>query len=180
MRARQIKILAMLIFVMSLVTLLAIPVRADGINLTLSPVSGAPGTTVTVDGTITNNSSNTVYLNSESFTLSSPFINGDTTDFFVNAPLSLSPDTNSGLIALFTFQIAPGTPSGIYPGNFLDIIGGGPSNFTDVLASSEFSVTATPEPGTLPLLGTGLLLAGAFVFRKKRTPYTIGENSPGV
>jgi PEP-CTERM motif len=180
MRTRQIRTLAMLIVVMSLVAVLPIPAHADGITLTLSPVSGCSGTTVTVDGTITNNSSNTVYLNSESFTLPSPLINGDTTDFFLNAPLSLAPDTNSGLIALFAFQIAPGTPQGVYLGNFLDIIGGGPSDFTDVLASSEFAVTATPEPATLPLFGTAVLIAGAFVLRRKRTPYIIGENIPGI
>lgn len=136
--------------------------NADGVTLTLSPVSGTPGSIVTVDGTITNDTSNTVYLNSESFTLGrGSFIDGDTTEFFTSAPLSLAPNESSGLIALFAFQIQSGTPGGSYTGNFLDIIGGGPSDFVDVLASSGFSVdvltTATPEPGTLLLLGTGLL-----------------------
>jgi len=161
MRARQIKILAMLILAMSLLTLGPTPVYADGVDLTLAPVSGTPGSTVTVDGTITNDTSDTVYLNSESYTLPSPFTNGDNTDFFLNAPLSLAPDTNSGLIALFTFEIEPGTSGGSYSGNFLDIVGGGPSDFTDVLTSSGYSVTVlsstVPEPSALVLLSTGLL-----------------------
>jgi hypothetical protein len=171
MTAKQVKVCVTVIFLMSLAAASSRPAYADGVDLTLSSVSGTAGTTVTVDGTITNNSSNMVYLNNESFTLPLPLINGDTTEFFLNAPFFLSPDTSSGLIALFTFQIAPGTPSGIYPGNFLDIIGGGPNDFTDVLASAEYSVKVTPEPGTILLLVTGLL-GIAFVLRRKRTPYT--------
>ena len=80
---------------------------------------------MTVYGTITNTGSDDVYLNSENFTLgSSSFSNGDVTDFFLNAPLSLAPDSDSGLIALFTFDVASGTPGGSYGGNFLDILGG--------------------------------------------------------
>jgi hypothetical protein len=136
-------------------------VNADSVTLTLGSVSGTPGSTVTVDGTITNDSLNTVYLNSESYTLAVPFLNGDNTDFFLNAPLSLAPGTNSGLIALFSFEIGAGTPAGSYSGNFLDIVGGGPGDFTDVLTSSGYSVTVVsstvPEPGALILLTTGLL-----------------------
>jgi hypothetical protein len=152
--------LARVTILMSFVAFLPRPAVADGVDLTLSTVLGPPGSTVTVDGTITNNGSVTVFLNSENFSLSSPsFINGDITEFFLNAPVYLEPGTTSGLIPLFTFEIAPGTPAGFYPGNFLDIIGGGPTDFTDVLASAEFSVGVTPEPGTVVLLGTGVLVA---------------------
>jgi hypothetical protein len=178
MRVRQIKVILVVSFLISLVALNVTPIYADGVDLTLLPVSGVPGTIVTVEGIITNNSSNTVYLNSESFTLPLPLINGDNTDFFVNAPFSLSAGTNSGLIALFTFQIAPGTSSGIFPENFLDIIGGGASDFTDVLASSEFSaIVVTPEPGPLPLFGTAISLLAALAWRKKKPCEGPGENS---
>jgi hypothetical protein len=179
MRARRIKILAMLIFMISLVTVLPVPVRADGVNLTMSPVSGAPGTTVTVDGTIANTGSTTVFLNNEDFTLGSVFFsNGDITDFLLNAPLFLDGGTNSGSIPLFTFDIALGTPTGLYTGNFLDILGGPGSSDQNLLSSAEFSITVTSEPGTgtLALLGTALLLVGAFFLRRKSTPYTIGQN----
>lgn len=151
--------------------LIFVPTRAsaDSVTLTISSVSGTPGSTVTVDGTITNNSSDTVYLNSESYTLASgSFINGDPTDFFLNAPVSLAPDTSSGLIALFAFEIEPGTAAGSYSGNFLDIVGGGPSDLTDVLTSSGYSVTVlsstVPEPGALILLSAGLL--GLWLLRR--------------
>lgn len=162
--------LALAVLGLSLVVI-AGSAKADGVTLTLSTVSGASGSTVTVDGTITNDSSNTVYLNGESFTLASSFINGDTTDFFLNAPISLDPGGSSGLIALFVFQIASGTPNGSYSGNFLDIIGGGPSDFADTLASASYTAdvvsTATPEPSTLVLFGIGLL--GFLPLRRKIT-----------
>ncbi|MGH9506048.1 MAG: PEP-CTERM sorting domain-containing protein, partial [Terriglobales bacterium] len=112
------------------------------------------------DGAIVNGSLDTVYLNGEDFTLGSThLLGGDTTDFFLNAPISLAPGAQSGPIALFTFNIAAGTPGDEYNNNFLDIIGGtDPSDFTDVLAGSEYAVwvTSTPEAGTLLLLTLGL------------------------
>jgi hypothetical protein len=170
MRNARIKILASAMLIGLFAVWLVPSARAGTVTLTLSAVSGSPGGMVTLDGTITNDSTNTVYLNGEGFTLGSlSFSNGDITDFFLNTPFSLAPDTSSGLIALFTFDIASGTAGGVYTGNFLDIIGGAePSDFTDVLASSEFSanVTATPEPSTLLLLCTGLLPA-VFLRRKR-------------
>jgi hypothetical protein len=140
-------------------------------------VSGAPGTTVTVDGTITNTGSTTIFLNNEDFTLdSSPFLlNGDVTDFFLNAPLFLAGDSNSGLIALFTFEVAGGTPGGMYTGSFLDVLGGPGFFDQNMLASTAFTVTVTsgtsvPEPSTVPLAAVGFLALAALVLVKKITP----------
>lgn len=145
---------------------ICLPPRADAgtIQLSLTGVSGNPGTSVTVFGNIVNDGASAAYLNGENFTLgSAAFLNGDPTDFFLNAPLSLDPGQSSGQIGLFTFGIAAGTAPGVYSGNFLDIIGGGPSDFTDALASAPFSVdvqgaTAAPEPPALLLLLAGLLV----------------------
>jgi hypothetical protein len=151
-------------------------VRADGIDLSLSTVSGFGGTTVTVDGTITNTGTTEIFLNSENFTLGSAFfVNGDVTNFFLNAPLSLAGGANSGLIALFTLDIAPATPGGSYGGNFLDIFGGPGSSDQNLLASTEFTVnvtsgTSVPEPGTLPLVAVELLILGALIVASQRRP----------
>ncbi len=171
MKSKRTKVLVMASLVMCLLALVASAARGDsgGVDLTLSGVSGAPGSEVTVYGTITNTGSDDVYLNSENFTLGSTyFSNGDVTDFFLNAPLSLGPDSNSGLIALFTFDVASGTPGGSYGGNFLDILGGGPAD-TNLLASAAFSVTVknavAPEPGTIGLIALGL--AGVILLRRR-------------
>jgi uncharacterized membrane protein len=171
MKSQRVKVLGMASLVLCLLVMVASAARGDGggVDLTLTSVSGTPGSEVTVYGTITNTGSGTVYLNNENYTLgTSNFLNGDITDFFVNAPLSLGPDTDSGLIALFTFDIAPGTPGGAYGGNYLDILGGGPTD-QNLLASAEYSVDvqsrSVPEPGTIGLIA--LSLAGLLFLRRR-------------
>ena len=171
MKSKRVKALGMASLVLCLLAMVASAARGDGggVDLTLTSVSGAPGSEVTVYGTITNTGSDDVYLNSENFTLgSSSFSNGDVTDFFLNAPLSLAPDSDSGLIALFTFDVASGTPGGSYGGNYLDILGGGPTD-QNLLASAEYSVTVkntvAPEPGTIGLIALGL--AGVILRRSR-------------
>ena len=102
-------------------------VQADSnqTQLTVSSVSGTAGEDVTVFGTITNTGTGRVYLNGEGYSLgSSSLLNGDVADFFANAPASLGGGANSGLIALFSFDIAPGTAPGVYDENFLQLLGG--------------------------------------------------------
>ena len=171
MKSKRVKALGMASLVLCLLAMVASAARGDGggVDLTLTSVSGAPPSEVTVYGTITNTGSDDVYLNSENFTLgSSSFSNGDVTDFFLNAPLSLAPDSDSGLIALFTFDVASGTPGGSYGGNYLDILGGGPTD-QNLLASAEYSVTVkntvAPEPGTIGLIALGL--AGVILLRSR-------------
>lgn len=173
MKSKCVKVLGMAGLVLCLLAMVASAARGDGggVDFTLTSVSGAPGSEVTVYGTITNTGSGTVYLNSENYTLGSTFFsNPDITDFFLNAPLSLGPDSNSGLIALFTFDIESGTPGGSYGGNYLDILGGGPAD-TNLLASAEYSVDvqnkAVPEPGTIGLIALGL----AGVILRRRRPF---------
>ena len=149
--------------ILCLLTIAPIGVRADSnqTQLTVSNVTGTPGQDVTVFGTITNTGTALVYLNGEGFSLgTSSFLNGDVTDFFNNAPSSLAGGANSGLIALFSFDIAPGTAPGVYDENFLQLLGGTGKFDQNDIADAEFSVTVAsatiPEPGTIGLLVLGL------------------------
>ncbi len=147
-------------------------VRADSnqTQLTVSNVTGAPGQDVTVFGTITNTGTVLVFLNGEGFSLgSSSFLNGDVTNFFANAPASLAGGANSGLIALFSFDIAPGTAPGVYDENFLQLLGGTGQFDQNDIADAEFSVTVksttVPEPGTIGLIVFGL--SGVMLLRRR-------------
>jgi hypothetical protein len=146
-----------------LLTIVPSAVRADSnqTQLTVPSVSGTAGEDVTVFGTITNTGTVRVFLNGEGFSLgSSSLLNGDVTDFFANAPASLSGGTNSGLIALFSFDIAPGTAPGVYDENFLQLLGGTGKFDQKDIADAEFSVTVesatVPEPETLGMIVLGL------------------------
>jgi PEP-CTERM motif-containing protein len=147
-------------------------VRADGTQLTLSSVSGVAGQDVTLFGTISNTGSDLVNLNGESFNLDTNFVNGDTTDFINNAPFFLSENTDSGLIALFTFEIAPGTAPGIYTGNLLQILGGPGGMDLNDIADASFTVDvkgkAVPEPNSLWMLGLGIVAISILRLKSNR------------
>jgi hypothetical protein len=160
-----------------LLTIVPIGAQADSnqTQLTVSSVLGTAGEDVTVFGTITNTGKGRVFLNGEGFSLgSSSLLNGDVTDFFTNAPASLSGGANSGLIALFSFDIAPGTAPGVYGENFLQLLGGTGKFDQDDIADAEFSVTVessvVPEPETIGLLVLGL--AGVILMRRRRFNHT--------
>jgi PEP-CTERM motif len=150
------------ILVMSLTTasilLASTAAKADGYPLTITldePFQAALNAgTFDFTGTIVNTSGSTVNLGGDSFTLNGPLSANDD-GFNNNAPFTLSASGTSGDIDLFTITIAPGTATGLYTGVF-DILDG-----NTVVGQVDFDVDLTPEPGTLLLLGTGLLaLAG--------------------
>jgi hypothetical protein len=143
--------------------------KADTISLNLTAAfqTGTPGETLTFDATAANlDPSDTIYLNSDSTSVSAPLALDDS-PFFTNFPFYLNPAGTAGdsfTGELFSVFIPNGTADGLYTGSF-EILGGGPSDFTDVVGTADFNVkvAATPEPPALLLLLSGLLvLAGVF------------------
>ena len=130
--------------------------------------SGLTGSTLDFTGTITTSSVSTVSLGGDSFTLSGLFTPNDG-PFLNNAPLTMSASSmpSSGDIDLFTITIAPGTPAGIYAGVF-DILDG-----NTVVGEVDFDIDVTPEPGTILLLGTGLLLLAGLIRWRMPKPTTL-------
>jgi len=170
MKTMQLNTLLKAALILFLLTLMPFGVRADSTQLTLSPVTGTAGEDLTVFGTITNTGTVVIFLNGETFSLgSSSLLNGDVTDFFDNAPLSLSGGTNSGLIALFSFDIATGTAPGVYSENLLQLLGGPGVLDMNEIAAADFSVTvegaAVPEPVTIGLIALGI--AGVMLLRRR-------------
>jgi len=137
-------------------------VQADMLDVSLvnSDLTGSPGSTVEFFGTISNPSTtDTVYLNGDSWTTGSPFLTLDDTPFFTNAPFFLNPSGNTGPspLELFDVIIDPSATPGSYNGNLFSILGGPDGGtFTDFgdLVDVPFSVTVqsptttTPEPDT--------------------------------
>jgi len=145
---------------------------ADSIDITLTAtiLTGAAGTTITIDASLTNLTGSTIFLNGDAFTTSSSFLTIDGNPFLTNAPLSLGAGASSGPFALFSVVIAPGTLTGTYGSNTFSILGGANGDAFGTIGSTQFSVTVVspvPEPGTIVLLTSGLLAIGIrYRFRK--------------
>jgi|HubBroStandDraft_1064217.scaffolds.fasta_scaffold00001_37 hypothetical protein len=162
--AKSHKLSRLLVVTLLATVFLSSAARADSISLTLTEIvqTGAAGTTVTFDGSLTNLTGGTIFLNGAGATVSSPFLTVNDNPFLINAPLSLAADASSGPFALFTVSIAPGTPLGTYgPSTFL-ILGGANNSAFGTIGSTQFTVdvSSVPEPGTIVLLSSGLLGLG--------------------
>jgi len=158
------------------VLLLSVPVvRADSFDVTLSPnsftvVQGT--TTIDVFGTITNTSTaDTLSLDGDGLSAVSSSITFN--DFFYTSPdvpLTLAAGGSSGSIDLFQIVLDPSIAVGSYLSNSYYIFGTDPNGNTVSSNTALFDVNvtspiATPEPGTLFLLGSGLAL---LVGRRRR------------
>ncbi|HEX5285267.1 MAG TPA: PEP-CTERM sorting domain-containing protein [Bryocella sp.] len=141
--------------------------KANSLNITLaSPYQSSPGASVVAfDATVTNETSQTVDLNGDSFNVDSP-LTVDDSPFFSDFPFSLGAG-KSFTGELFAVNIPIGTPLGLYSGSF-EITDGLGVAASDILGTANFDVytVATPEPSSLVLLGTGL--AGLVEMRRWR------------
>ena len=127
------------------------------------PVAG--GTELTFSATIYNIGPWTADLYGDSFTLEplTADITLDGSDLF-SIPEYLPSGENTGDVDLFTATIDSGTLPGDYAG-VIDI----QNMYGTVIGSADFDITvaATPEPDTIFLLGTGLLLLAAMIFWRR-------------
>ena len=135
--------------------------KADEVTITFDQPTqtGTPGQTLQFFGTITNDTNQTIYLNSDSLDADSGVT---TTDDFYNTPISLAPSgdpgDSSGDIELFDVTL---NQFGSFSGDYTLIGGadGGAGTAQDNLGSASFAVTATPEPASILLvLSAGLAM----------------------
>jgi len=136
----------------------ATPTWADSITLVLSQPTqtGGPGSTLTFDATVSAPLANgaTVFLNFDNFGDNIPGSTIDDSGFLLDFPLSLAPGVSfSG--ALFSLALPPNVAVGSYTG-FFEIFGGSSAGAGNPLATVNFQINATPEPGSWILLATGL------------------------
>ena len=156
----------------------AAPASADSITLVLSNPAQtvSPGSTLTFDATVSAPLANgaTVFLNGDSFGDNIPGSTIDDSGFLVNFPLSLDPGDNfTG--TLFSVALPPGVAVGSYTG-FFEIFGGSSADSLNPLATVNFQINTTPEPGTWVLLATGLgILAMGIAGRRYRSQVSAGS-----
>ncbi len=156
-----------------LATLGTTAAKADTITITFDQPNqtASAGGTLQFFGIITNDTNETVYLNSDDLNLKGRSLTPN--DLFLsNVPFTLDPGANSGDIELFDVTVssslldAPGTYSGTY-----NLVGGTEGDAQDNLSSANFSVKTTnptPEPASIYLLFSGALATLVPVSRRVR------------
>lgn len=143
------------------------------LSLNAPAQQGTVGSTVSFVATVLAPGTNggTVFLNGDSFDVSSPLILGDS-GFFNDFPLSLDPgESFSG--TLFSIALPSNLAAGLYRGSF-EILGGADSDALETLGSVDFQVNVAPtantvpEPESLMLVVAGLPGVALLVQRKWR------------
>lgn len=123
-------------------------------SFTSSLLTTTPGQPVTFAATVTNLTSNLVFLNADNVNIAPPLTVNDT-KFFLNFPLFLASHQ------IFTAQILdvpvpPSVPVGLYSGTF-ELLGGTGASDLGSLASADFAVRVVPEPRNLSVFLAGTI-----------------------
>jgi hypothetical protein len=149
--------------------------RAESVTITLPAITGAPGSTVDVMGTITNSGLDVLSLDGDSLSVSAPLTANDM--FLNNAPFTLN-GGSSDTFEFFQIIIAPDALLGIYGTDNSDVFSFFGASITD---NVNFTVdvtgaTPTPEPTSILLFASGLASLG--LSRRRATTKIWPRNKP--
>jgi hypothetical protein len=158
------KTLLCALFLVALSTTVA---KADSLTVTFDQPNqtAIAGQTLQFFGTITNNTADTIFLNSDSFNLDG--LSFTFSDLFGNTPISLDPGATSSDVELFDVSVSNPIVDapGVYLGSYT-LTGGadsGAQTAQDNLGANPFHVTIpspttsqVPEPATIYLVLGGL------------------------
>lgn len=166
--------LSLLMLVLAVMTMLP-AAHADTISFAFtSPVqTGAPGTTLTFDATISAPLSNTGAVDLFDLSITTPGFTtspNDDSGFFANFPEFMSPG-DSTTATLFTIALASNIAPGTYIGTAAIL-----NEANALLGSSQFEIdvpgtSPVPEPGTWVLLITGAGVLAGVVYGRRSMAY---------
>jgi hypothetical protein len=168
----------------------AIRAHADPLTIAIADldalrlVGTAPGGTLTLFGTVANNTSSVLFLNSSGGRLND---NDPQNSLIVlNASFYIRPNGNTYIlqpgqmtarIPFVTLFINPSAPNPSLTAGSINICGGSSAGACDSLGQAFYSIRVatapplpTPEPGTMMLLGTGFAALVTAARRKRQAP----------
>ena len=123
-------------------------------SFTSSLLTTTPGQSVTFAATVTNLTSDPVFLNGDNVSIAAP-LSVDDTKFLLNFPVFLT--SHQAVTAqILDVTVLPSVPVGLYSGTF-EILGGTSEFDFDSLASADFGVRVVPEPGNLSVFLAGTI-----------------------
>jgi hypothetical protein len=171
MKRIQARLMMVLVMAILSVTILPLSLHADSfsVNLTQSDQSGYNNSVLTFSGSFQNISGSSLFVNGTNFSLDPGDLTYEDTVFFNIASIgtiALGPG-NGDSGDFFTITIGGLAAPGTYHGTF-DLMGGANDSAQLKLGQADFSVTVTetPEPSTMILLGSGLLGAAGTLRRR--------------
>lgn len=177
-RARKVLVALLTFFVLGFVSVSS--AQADPITVSLvnqNNLGTVPGAAITLIGTLTNNSSSVLYINSSGGAVN---INvPPNSNIVLDATFHIRPDSSTyilqpgqttNLIPFVTLFINRNAPDPSITSGFIEICGGSSPTACNHLSKVNYSIRVSaqpvPEPATIFLAGTGL--AGLIVAARKR------------